>query len=106
MTHKQTGKNLEKSLAVLLKLTRVSVQNFGKRSCDLLGRLKFKPSALVACEVKLRGVVPKLIEDMLIQAEGGSPDGYLPVALLKRKNDKYDDTIVAMKLSDFRKILK
>lgn len=106
-TSKQTGKNLEKAIADILGLTRISVTNLGLKSCDLLGELNFKSKTwFVAGECKLRGAFTNLIDDAINQAADNSDDRFTPIAFIKRKYDSYDDTIVAMKLKDFRKLIK
>ena len=106
-THKTTWKNFEKHIASRLGLKRVSIEKKGLEAEDVRGILKLKESVRVVGECKLRGKMPVIIEKMLDQAKraSGKSRRYIPIAFFKGKGKEYDETFVAMKLSDFERLM-
>ena len=110
-THRQTAKNFEKFIASSFKIKRISVANMGLTSSDCVGLIYFKKSVVekgvtISAECKLRSRIDSLFWDALKQAENGGPYGALPIACVKRKGCKNDDSLVVMKHSDFKGLLQ
>ena len=108
MTSKATWKNFEKEMAKRLKIKRVSKGKLGEKVEDIRGSLKLKgDKIIISGECKLRAKIPAIINEALKQANENSPTkNHIPVAFIKTKYGSYDDVVVAMKLTDFERLLE
>lgn len=121
-TASRSWKGLELRICRALGIERISKRNLGEESVDGIGIVKFTLRAVLAVEIKLRASVSKLVSTSVDQAEKDAKnlnlypesiqkaiaDGIpvIPIAILKDKHATDDSSIVAMRLKDFKKMLR
>lgn len=121
-TSSRAWKGLELRICRALGIERISKRNLGEESVDGIGIVKFAVRAIIATEIKLRASVSKLVSTSIDQAEKDAKnlnlypehiqkaieDGMkvIPMAILKDKHATDDSSIVAMRLKDFKKMLR
>lgn len=121
-TASRSWKGLELRICRALGIERISKRNLGEESVDGIGAVKFAVRAIVAIEIKLRASVSKFVNTSIDQAEkdarnfnlypesiqkaiaDGTP--VIPIAILKDKHAPDDTAIVAMRLRDFKLMLR
>ena len=91
MTEKSWKKS-ERRIAALLGGRRVPVSGRGR------GDVPDIDHASLAIEVKSRKTMPRWLQDALEQAEASAKDGQLPVAIFHQRGQRYEDSLVVMRL--------
>lgn len=121
-TSSRAWKGFELRVCRALGIERISKRNLGEESVDGIGIVKFTIRAILAVEIKLRASVSKFVNTSIDQAERDAKNVTLypesiqkaivegmpiiPIAILKDKHATDDSSIVAMRLKDFKSILR
>lgn len=86
-------KSSERKIATLLGGTRAGP--VGRRGPDVL-------HPHLAIEVKERRRLPSWLLEAMAQAVFGAPAGKLPMVILHRAGDRYEDAMVIVRMKDWR----
>jgi len=100
-----TWKNLERYVAKMFGVERYSKRGQGEKTPDVIAVANLKSTVVFSIECKLRGRAPGVLNAALDQARTNARDSHIPIACFKPKGGRFDDVIVGMRLSDFKRIL-
>lgn len=87
------GKNAELGVARYLGAKR---QHFEKEDLE---------HPVLSIQVKHRKQLPKSLVDWMSQAESDAANGKIPCAVLHEERQRYEDSLVVLRLRDLKKIL-
>jgi len=90
----KTWKAVERAVARRVGGVRLSNHALGLRTPDV-------ETAWLSVEVKHRKALPAWLLGALRQATTNATDGKLPMAVLHQLGQRYDDSLVVLRLSDF-----
>lgn len=88
-------KRVERQIAAFLGGVRVPVTGRQRGDAPDIQHEWLSP------EVKSYSTVPKWLLEAMTQAEAAAKDGELPVAIVHKKGQKVEDSLVVVRLSDF-----